>query len=133
MASFESIGFIANITYKQNFVILSVDEYHNGYKKSDGTSVDDKYVTYKVLFKEYFKKYISTHFSEGMLVKVKGEVLPYAIEHGKPVDGITLIGETCNLFSYPRSGARQEKKMMKESQIHGNGVPDLDAYNEPDF
>lgn len=133
MASFETIGFINTIKYLQDSVILVLDEFHKGYKKKDGTYVDDKYVTFSVIFKGYFKKYFANHFNKGMLVQVKGQVLPYAIEHGKIVDGISIIGQTCDLFSYPRLSAKQEARMIKESQETSTELPDLDAFNAPDF
>jgi hypothetical protein len=68
-----------------------------------------------------------------MLVKVKGEVFPYAIEHGEIKEGISCIGETCNLYSYPRASVKQENKMIKESQMHDTATPNLDEYNKPDF
>ena len=95
--------------------------------------VDDKYVTFKVIYKPYFKKFISEHFSKGMLVKVKGEVFPYAIEHGEIKDGVSFIGETCNLYSFPRYNVKQENKMIKESQMHDTATPNLEDYNKPDF
>jgi hypothetical protein len=68
-----------------------------------------------------------------MLVEVKGEVLPYAIEHGQTVEGVSVIGQTCNMYSYPRYNAKQETKMIKESQLASGEQPDLDSYNQPDF
>jgi hypothetical protein len=68
-----------------------------------------------------------------MLIEVKGEVLPYAIEHGQAVEGVSVIGQTCNLYSYPRYNAKQEVKMIKESQLASNEKPDLESYNQPDF
>lgn len=133
MASFESVGFISNIVYRPDSVFLIIDEYHKGYKKSDGTFVEDKYVTFKIIYKPYFKKYFSSHFSTGMLVKVKGEVFPYAIEHGKMIEGISIIGETCNLYSYPRTYAKSEIKMMKDSQAISDESPDIENFNQADF
>lgn len=133
MASFECIGFISQIVYRPDSVFLIIDEYHKGYRKSDGTNVDDKYVTFKVIYKPYFKKYLSEHFAKGMLVKVKGEVLPYTVEHGEIKEGISCIGETCNLYSYPRASVKQEAKMIKESQMHDTSSPNLEEYNTPDF
>ena len=37
------------------------------YKKPNGETVDDKYLSWKCVFKPYFKKYINEHFSNGML------------------------------------------------------------------
>lgn len=68
-----------------------------------------------------------------MLVKVKGEVFPYAIEHGEIKEGVSFIGETCNLYSFPRYSVKQENKMIKESQMHDTATPNLDEYNKPDF
>ena len=133
MASFECIGFISQIVYRPDSMFLILDEYHKGYKKNDGTIVDDKYVTFKVIYKPYFKKFISEHFSKGMLVKVKGEVFPYAIEHGEIKEGVSFIGETCNLYGFPRYNVKQENKMIKESQMHDTATPNLDEYNKPDF
>ena len=133
MASFECIGFISQIVYRPDFVFLILDEYHKGYKKNDGTIVDDKYVTFKVIYKPYFKKFISEHFSKGMLVKVKGEVYPYAIEHGEIKEGVSFIGETCNLYSFPRASVKQEAKMIKESLENTKEMPNLQEHMRPDF
>lgn len=74
MASFETTAFISQIKYLPNSVIVYLDEFHKGYKNSDGTIVDDRYVQFKTVWKPYFRKYINDHFSQGMLVQVKGEV-----------------------------------------------------------
>lgn len=133
MASFECVGFINNIKYLQDSVLVFIDEYHKGYKKSDGSIVDDKYLSFKTIWKSYFKRYINEHFGNGMLVQVKGEMLPYEIQKGTIIDGYTIIGQTINLFSFPRSGVKQEQRMIKESQLHASEIPDLEAHNQPDF
>ena len=133
MASFESISFISTIKYLPDAVLVFLDEFHKGYRKANGEIVDDKYLTYKTVWKPYFKKYISEHFGNGMLVQVKGEMLPYSIEKGNIVVGYTVIGQHITLASFPRQSVKQEQKMIKESQLHGNGTPNLEAYNEPDF
>lgn len=133
MANVTIIGFVEKVVYKPDCVLLFVSEYKKGYKRNDGTIVDDRYLSWKTIWKPYFKKYLSEHFSNGMLVEVKGEVLPYAIEHEKLVDGYSVIGQCCNRFSYPRSCARQEQRMIKESQDGDMGVPDYDEYMKPDF
>ena len=133
MASFDCIGVISNIKYLPTSVIVYVDEYHKGFKKSDGTKVQDKYVTFKTIWKPYFKKYISEHFNNGMLVQVKGDVLPYAIDQDKMVDGITIIGQCLNMFSYPRASMKQEIRMMKDSQDMSDEIPNIDDFNQPDF
>jgi hypothetical protein len=134
MASFECIGLISQIVYRNDNVFLYLDEFHKGYKKSDGTKIDDKYITYKVIYKPYFKKYFANHFAKGMLVKVKGEVFPYVIEHGKVLDsGMSIIGDTCNMYSYPRASVKQEMRMIKDSQEMSDELPDIDNFNAPDF
>lgn len=133
MASFECIGFINNVKYLPDSVLVFIDEFRKGYRKSDGTVVDDRYITWKVVYKPYFKKYINGHFNNGMLVKVKGEVLPYVVEHGQVLDGYSVIGETINLFSYPRASAKMEQRMLKDSLDYDGDKPDLDEYNRPDF
>ena len=133
MAAFSVIGFIDAVKILPDSCILFLSEYKKGYRKSDGTIVDDKYVSWKVIYKGYFIKYITSHFGKGMLVEVKGEVLPYAIEHGQAVEGVSVIGQTCNLYSYPRYNVKQELKMIKESQIASNEQPDLEDFNTTDF
>lgn len=133
MAAFSVIGFIDAVKILPDSCILFLSEYKKGYRKADGTIVDDKYVSWKVIYKGYFIKYITSHFGKGMLVEVKGEVLPYAIERGEMVAGVSVIGQTCNIYSYPRYGLKQEQKMIKESQEVSNELPDLDDFNKPDF
>lgn len=133
MASFETTAFISNIKYLPTAVLVFLDEYHKGYKRSDGTTVDDKYLSYKTVWKPYFRKYISEHFNTGMLVNVKGEMYPYAIEGDKMIDGYSIIGQCINIASYPRATVKQEIRMIKESLDASTETPDLDAWNEPDF
>jgi nickel-dependent lactate racemase len=101
--------------------------------KADGTKVDDKYVTWKCIFKPGFKNYIVNHFNNGMLVQVKGEVMPYAIDHERLVDGYSVIGQTINMASYPKSMLKQERKMIKESLENSNEKPNLQDHLTPDF
>ena len=133
MASFYVVGFLEYVKVLPDSCILFLSEYKKGYRKSDGTIVDDKYVSWKIIFKGYFIKYITSHFGKGMLVEVKGEILPYAIDHGQTVEGVSVIGQTCNMYSYPRYNVKLEKKMIKDSQLASDEQPDLDAYNQPDF
>ena len=133
MADFTLVGFIRSIKYMDDAVLVFIDEYKNGYKKSDGEIVNDRYISWKCIFKSYFKNYISKHFGDKMLVQVKGEVFPYAIEHDKVVEGISVIGQTINIFSYPRASARREMKAIRDSQFHSDGTPDLDDFKEEDF
>lgn len=113
--------------------MVYVSEFKKGYKKSNGEIVDDKYEKWKILFKQGLVNYINNHFNIGMVVEIKGEVLPYAVNHGTIMDGYSVLGQTINMFSFPRANALHELGMIKESQLHGEGTPDLDEYNKPDF
>lgn len=133
MASFQVTGFINTIKYLPDSLLVYVDEYKRGYKKQDGTIVDDKYLSWKCIFKQGFAKYISKHFGDGMLVEVKGEIMPYAIEKEKLIDGYSVIAQTINVASYPKSATKREIKMIKDSQSNMGEKPDLDSFITPDF
>ena len=133
MASWQCIGFVDAIKVLPDSCILFLSEYKKGYKKSDGTIVEDKYHSWKVIFKGYFIKYLTTHFGKGMLVEVKGDIVPYSIEHGQITEGYSIIGQTCNMYSYPRYAVKQENKMIKESMDGTYEQPDLESFNQPDF
>lgn len=133
MASWQCVGFVDAVKVLPDACILFLSEYKKGYKKTDGTMVDDKYHSWKIIFKGYFIKYLTTHFNKGMLVEVKGDIVPYAIEHGQIIDGYSIMGQTCNLFSYPRYSVKQEQKMIKDSMANADAAPDLESFNSPDF
>lgn len=133
MASFEVIGLVNTIKYMPDHCLVFIDEFKKGYKKQDGTRVEDRYISWKCIFKPYFKKYINEHFSNGMLVQVKGEVMPYAIDHERLVDGYSVIGQTINMASYPKSMLKQERRMIKESLENSSERPNLQDHLTPDF
>lgn len=136
MADIQILGFIRQVKYLKDSCLVFIDEYKNGYKRSsDGVYVDSKFLSWMCIFKSYFKKYVSEHFGNGMLVQVKGEVLPYAVEHGESVNGYTVMGQTLNLASYPKSGAKAEIKRVKDGLANAGdvGTPDLESYKEDDF
>lgn len=135
MASFSVIGFVDNIKYlpNQGGCFVFVSEFKKGYKKSNGDVVDDRYISWKVIFKQGLVKYINNHFSNGMLVEIKGEVLPYAIDKETIVQGYSVIGQCMNLASYPRSTVKMEQNLVKESLLHGSEIPNIDEYKKPDF
>lgn len=134
MASFELNGFVSQIKYlPSGSVVVYLDEYHQGYKTSSGVKVDEKYLTFKTIWKPYFAKYINEHFNRGMYVNVKGEVLPYAKVGDALVDGYTVIGQTINMASFPKASLRRELKMKKESELHSIGEPDVDGFLAADF
>ena len=68
-----------------------------------------------------------------MLVQVKGEIVPYAVEHGELVEGYSVFIQTINRASYPTTLIKQEKRMIAESQMNSSEQPDLESYNKPDF
>lgn len=135
MANITIIGFVDNIKYlpNQGGCFVFVSEFKKGYKKSSGEVVDDKYLSWKVIFKQGLVKYINNHFSNGMLVEIKGEVLPYAIDKETIVQGYSVIGQCMNLASYPRSTVKMEQNLVKESFLHGSEIPNIDEYKKPDF
>ena len=59
--------------------------------------------------------------------------MPYAIEHDKVVEGYSVIGQTINLASFPKSMIKQEAKMIKESLENTKEMPNLQEHMRPDF
>lgn len=135
MANITIIGFVDNIKYlpNQGGCFVFVSEFKKGYKKSNGDVVDDKYLSWKIIFKQGLVKYINNHFNNGMLVEIKGEVFPYAIDKETIVQGYSVIGQCINLASYPRSTVKMEQNLVKESLLHGSEIPNIDEYKKPDF
>lgn len=135
MANFLLYGIIESIKYLPNNggCLLFVSEFKRGYKKPSGEIVEDKYHSWKCIFKPGLVNYITKHFNKGMFVEIKGEVLPYAIEHEKTVEGYSVIGQCLNLASFPRLSVKLENKAIKESQQASSEAPNLDEYNKPDF
>lgn len=135
MADIVIRGFLDKMHFLPNQTggIIQVSEFRKGFTKNDGTYVDDKYITWKILFKNGQATFINKHFNTGMLVKVKGEVLPYAVEHNVTIDGYTVFMDSISVDSFPRNAARQEFKTQKESQMHSDESPDLEEYEKPYF
>lgn len=126
-------GFINTIKYLPDACVVHIDDFKKGYKKPNGEIVDDKCFSWKIIFKGYFKKYINEHFSNGMLVEIDAEMYPYAIQNGKLIEGYSCLGKSIDISSYPRASAKQEIKMIKESQENDDARPNIDAYQSPDF
>lgn len=126
-------GFINTIKYQPDCVFVMVDEYRKGYTKTNGERVDDKYLSWKIIFKPTFKTYIAKFFNHGMLVNIDAEMYPYAIEHNKQIDGYSCIGLAINVASYPRASVKQELKMIKESQDASEEQPNLEDFKQVDF
>ena len=113
MADIQILGFIRQVKYLQDSCLVFIDEYKSGYKRSNGEVVDEKFLSWRCIFSGYFKNFISKHFGSGM-----------------------LMGQTINRASYPKSGARAEMRMVKESEAFMESrdeKPDLDGYNQEDF
>lgn len=127
-------GHIEGIKYAENSVIVTASEIRKGYKKKDGTVVDDEILSYRFIFKPYFKNYVASHFSKGMYVKIKGIMMPYAKTHnGEIIDGYSIIGQTIDVAAYPSKYIKNEKRIIKDSILKSDESPNLDAYNAPDF
>lgn len=128
------LGHIEGIRYTDNAVIVTASEKRQGYKKKDGTVVDDDLLTFSFIFKPYFKKYIAEHFGTNMLVKIKGFMLPYSKDHqGNIIEGFTIFGQTIDRAAYQTTKIRAEKRMIKESMDSSMEKPNLDEFIKPDF
>lgn len=133
MAAFSVIGFVDCIKIIDGACLMFLSEFKKGYTKKNGEHVDDKYISWRIIFKDYFRKYLTENFNKGMLVEVKGEVFPYEVEHGEVKDGISILGQCCNLFSFPRSSMKQELRLIKRSQEMNDEEPDVDEFYREDF
>lgn len=135
MADFQCLGHITDIKYLSDCVLVFVDEYKKGYRKSNGEIIDDKVFNWKCIFSgnENKRAYINKFFSRGMLVQIKGELFPYSIVNGMMVDGYSVFIQSINMAAYPRQSIRKEAKMIKESQENSSEIPNLKDFNSPDF
>ena len=135
MADIQILGHISNIKFLSDSIVVVVDENKNGYMKPNGERVDSKVLTWRCILggNESKRNYINKYFNRGMLVQIKGEILPYAVEHGELVDGYSVFIQAINRASYPTTTIKQEKRMIRDSQMASNEHPNLEAYNKPDF
>lgn len=128
------LGHIDGIRYLESSVVVTASEIRRGYKKKDGSYVDDEIYSFKFLFKSYFKKYIASHFSEHMLVKIKGTMLPYTRDgNGNICDGYTILGQTIDIASYQTLNVTRERKMVTQSQKKNDATPNLTEFRKEDF
>lgn len=128
------LGNIDGVKYTNTAVIVTASETRLGYKKKDGTVVPDELLTFRFIFKPYFRKYIAEHFGAGMLVKIKGCLLPYAKDgDGKAIEGFSIIGQTIDRASYPSNKLRIEKRMLRESYANSTDSPNLEEFASEDF
>lgn len=133
MADFSITGFIIGIRYNEKNVVVTIAENRKGYERADGLKVEDSVVSWTVYYKPHpFKKFISEYFGSGMLVQIKGDILPYAMSAGEIEQGYTIYGQTINRAAYPKN-IRRDVKMQKESISHSLTSPDLQSYEQDDF
>jgi hypothetical protein len=104
-----------------------------GYKRADGVTVDDMFFSWKVVFSNNYKKFIVKFFNEGMLVDIDAKMRPFAVERSESVQGYSCLGLSIQRSSYIKRNAKQELKMIKESQLASNEHPNLEDFNTPDF
>lgn len=133
MAEFSITGFIVGVRYLEQSVLVTVSENTLGFTRADGTIVEESVDTWCIIYKPYFKKYISSHFSRGMYVRIKGTIRPFSLNHNKAVDGYSVIGETINLAAFPKSSVRQEKRLTQNPAVDVMGEPNYRESKEMDF
>lgn len=135
MASILIYGIIEAIRHlpNQGGCIVYVSEFKKGYKKKDGGRVEDRNYQWKVIYKQGLVKYITDHFSTGMVVEIKGDAAPFAVIQEKTVDGYTVFGQTMNMFSYPKVFQHLEERAIKESAETSFGKPDIQSFKADDF
>lgn len=126
-------GFINTIKYLPDACLVFIDDYESGYKRPNGEVVEDKYMSWKVIFPNGMKSFITKYFGNGMLVDVVAKMKPYEIEQEKIVQGYSCLGLSIQRASYPKSTVKREIKMIKDSQASADEIPDLESYIEPDF
>lgn len=132
MADFSICGFIEGIRYSENNVIVTVSERRQGYKKRDGSIVDDTYFSYSVLFKDYFKKHVANNFGDGMYVKIKGILYVQTQCVGEThIKTPLLIGQTIDRESFPKN-VKLEHRMIKDSQANID-IPSFEDMRQQDF
>jgi hypothetical protein len=133
MNRFILTGEIRTIKYLPDSIVLYIDDMERGYKRADGVIVDDIFFTWKVVFSKNYKNFIVKFFNEGVLVDIDAKMRPFAVERGESVRGYSCLGLSIQRSSYIKRNAKQELKMIKDSQLASSEQPDLDAYNQPDF
>lgn len=133
MADFQVTGVLEGFKTLETAMVVTVSELRLGYKKKNGTQVNEQVLTWTIVFKPYFKKYISNNFYSGMLVQVKGMVFPFKKVGGEEyVDGCTVIGQTINVATHQKN-VRKEKQILRQSQAHNNTTPNLEDFMLSDF
>lgn len=126
-------GYINTIKYLPDACLLYIDDFEGGYKRPNGEIVEDKYMSWKVIFPNGMKAFISKYFGNGMLVDIVAKMRPFEIEKEKIIEGYSCLGLSIQRASYPKSTVKREIKMIKDSQSSADEIPDLESYIEPDF
>jgi hypothetical protein len=126
-------GVIRNIKYLQDSVIVYVDDMERGYQRTNGTHVDNIYYTWKVVFANNFRNFITKFFNDGMNVDIDARMRPYAMSQDKMVDGYSCLGLSIQRSCHVSSTFRQEKEMIRDSRERMDEEPDLDSFTQPDF
>lgn len=134
MADVTLYGHIEGIRYKEKSIFVTVSEYRCGFVRRDGERVPEELLTFVVVFLASSRKYISSYFKVGSLVKVRGSLLPYVKKRdGTLAEGCTILGQLIELATYPKRSALVEKSAVRDSGEHPCGVPSVDSYLEDDF
>ena len=134
MADITLFGHIEGIQYKEKSVIVVVSEYRCGFRKRSGERVAEELLSFRVVFLASSRNYISSYFSAGNLVKVRGTLLPYVKKSdGTLGEGYTILGQLMELAAYPKRSAGLEKRLLKASSESPCGVPDVDGFLDDDF
>lgn len=134
MADITLYGHIEGIRYNTKSVLVVLSEYRCGFVRRNGERVSEELLTFRVVFNANSRSYISSYFSVGNLVKVRGSLLPYVKrKDGTFGEGYTILGQLLELAAYPKRSAGMERRMLKESVAHPCGEPDVDSFMDDDF
>lgn len=133
MADVTLFGVIERIKCAKTSVSVTLLERRLGYKRKDGTQVDEAMLSFRILFTSAMRKYIVGYFQQGNLVKVKGTLLPYRVgKDGTVKDGYTILGQTIEYGAYPRVGVETEKKLLAMGS-ESMSEPDVDDFMDDGF
>lgn len=134
MADVTLYGHIEGIRYKEKSVVVTISEYRCGFVRRDGERVPEELLSFPVVFLAHSRKYISTYFHAGCLVKVRGTLLPYVKKRdGTMGEGFTILGQLLELAAYPKRGVGLERKLLRAGVEHPCGEPDVEGFMDSDF
>ena len=134
MADITLYGHIEGIRYNTKSVLVVLSEDRCGFVRRNGERVSEELLTFRVVFNANSRSYISSYFSVGNLVKVRGSLLPYVKrKDGTFGEGYTILGQLLELAAYPKRSVGMERRMLKESVAHPCGEPNVDSFMDDDF